>query len=327
MRQDLARDPLQWLGRMNSDSPSEVQDGNQQETIFESEYQRRVRRRIRCGRSAYGSEGGCAERQSGSGVMGVGGRGTALTTFFAERPDVEIAYVCDVNAQRLPGAVKLVQDKKGKAPKAVGNFQRILEDKNVDAMVCATPDHWHSLATVLACQAGKDIYVEKPASHDIWEGRKMVEAARKYHRVVQVGMQNRSSSYCGAARELIQSGKLGSVHLNDQNGLKYDQDKTFGGANLRVAFNQVKVLEENSYGQNGEFVGLDVKAMRTQSGCPAVEHLKNSRAMFLYLVEKVRSLDQKLVQQYRDDRDYEALEFYILRHLLGQRNGAPMKPV
>ena len=80
-------------------------------------------------------------------------------------------------------------------------------------MVCATPDHWHSLATVLACQAGKDIYVEKPASHNIWEGRKMVEAARKYNRVVQVGMQNRSSSYCGTARELIQSGKLGSVHL------------------------------------------------------------------------------------------------------------------
>ena len=147
------------------------------------------------------------------GVMGVGGRGTQLTTFFASRPDVEIAYVCDVNAKRLPDAVKLVEDKKGKTPKAVGNFQRILEDKNVDAMVCATPDHWHSLATVLACQAGKDIYVEKPASHDIWEGRKMVEAARKYHRVVQVGMQNRSSSYCGTARELIQSGKLGSVHL------------------------------------------------------------------------------------------------------------------
>jgi predicted dehydrogenase len=147
------------------------------------------------------------------GVMGVGGRGTQLTTFFASRPDVEIAYVCDVNAKRLPDAVKVVEDKKGKTPKAIGNFQRILEDKNVDAMVCATPDHWHSLATVLACQAGKDIYVEKPASHDIWEGRKMVEAARKYNRVVQVGMQNRSSSYCGTARELIQSGKLGSVHL------------------------------------------------------------------------------------------------------------------
>ena len=147
------------------------------------------------------------------GVMGVGGRGTQLTTFFAARPDVEIAYICDVNAKRLPGAVKIVEGKKGKTPKTVGNFQRILEDKSVDALVCATPDHWHSLATVLACQAGKDVYVEKPASHDIWEGRKMVEAARKYNRVVQVGMQNRSSSYGGTARDLIRSGKLGSIHL------------------------------------------------------------------------------------------------------------------
>ena len=121
------------------------------------------------------------------GVMGVGGRGTQLTGFFASRPDVEIAYVCDVNSNKLPGAVKVVEDKKGKTPKAVGDFRRILEDKSVDAIVCATPDHWHSLAAVLACQAGKDIYVEKPASHDIWEGRKMVEAARKYNRVVQVG--------------------------------------------------------------------------------------------------------------------------------------------
>ena len=147
------------------------------------------------------------------GVMGVGGRGTQLTGFFADRPDVEIAYICDVNAKQLPGAVKVVQDKKGKTPKTVGDFRRILEDKSVDAMVCATPDHWHALATVMACQAGKDIYVEKPASHNIWEGRKMVEAARKYNRAVQVGMQNRSSSYCASARELIQSGKLGSVHL------------------------------------------------------------------------------------------------------------------
>lgn len=147
------------------------------------------------------------------GVMGVGGRGTQLTGFFASRPDVEIAYVCDVNSNKLPGAIKVVENKNGKTPKAVGDFRRILEDKSVDAIVCATPDHWHSLAAILACQAGKDIYVEKPASHDIWEGRKMVEAARKYNRVVQVGMQNRSGSYCATARELIQSGKLGSVHL------------------------------------------------------------------------------------------------------------------
>ncbi len=111
--------------------------------------------------------------------------------------------------------------------------------------------------------------------------------------------------------------KLGSVHLNDQNGLKYDQDKNFGGANLRVAFNQVRVLEENGYGQRGEFVGLDVKAMRTQRGGPVTEHLKASRELFLHLLEKVRTLDRPLVRQFREARDYEALELYILRHLMG----------
>lgn len=113
--------------------------------------------------------------------------------------------------------------------------------------------------------------------------------------------------------------KLGSVHLNDQNGLKYDQDKNFGAANLRAAFNQVRVLEEGGYGRNGEFIGLDVKAMRTQKGYPVTEHLKNSRELFLLLVEKVRTLDNTLVQQYRDARDYEGLELYILKHLLGTK--------
>ena len=147
------------------------------------------------------------------GMMGVGSRGSTLLGFFASRPDVEIAYVCDVNSHKLPGAVKIVEDSGKKAPRTEGNFQRMLEDKSVDAIVCATPDHWHSLAVVLACQAGKDIYVEKPASHDIWEGRQMVKAARKYNRVVQVGMQNRSSSYAATARASIQSGELGSIHL------------------------------------------------------------------------------------------------------------------
>jgi len=108
--------------------------------------------------------------------------------------------------------------------------------------------------------------------------------------------------------------KLGSVHLNDQNGLKYDQDKNFGSANLRAAFNQVRVLEENNY---SGFIGLDVKAIRTQRGCPVTDHLKNSREIFLHLVGKSRSLDNKLIQQYRDSRDYEALDLYIIKHLLG----------
>ena len=113
--------------------------------------------------------------------------------------------------------------------------------------------------------------------------------------------------------------KLGSVHLNDQNGLKYDQDKNFGGANLRAAFNQVRVLEEAGYGSHGEFIGLDVKAIRTQRGCPVTDHLRNSRELFLHLVEKVRTLDNALVASCRDSRDYEALELYILKHLLGVR--------
>ncbi len=113
--------------------------------------------------------------------------------------------------------------------------------------------------------------------------------------------------------------KLGSVHLNDQNGLKYDQDKNFGGANLRAAFNQVLVLEDGGYGHRGEFIGLDVKTMRTQAGSPVTAHLKNSREIFLLLVDKARSYDRKLVQQLRDNRDYEALEMYTIRHLLGAR--------
>lgn len=111
--------------------------------------------------------------------------------------------------------------------------------------------------------------------------------------------------------------KLGSVHLNDQNGLKYDQDKNFGAANLRSAFNQVRVLEEAGYGNKGEFIGLDVKAMRTQAGSCVTAHLSNSRAIFLHLVEKVRTWDRGLERQLVEARDYEALEFEVLKHLMG----------
>lgn len=112
-------------------------------------------------------------------------------------------------------------------------------------------------------------------------------------------------------------GKLASVHLNDQNGLKYDQDKNFGAANLRTAFNQVRVLEEAGYGSKGEFVGLDVKAMRTQAGSPVTAHLRTSREIFLHLVEKSRTFDTALEKQCIDSRDYEALEAYVIKHLLG----------
>ncbi len=111
--------------------------------------------------------------------------------------------------------------------------------------------------------------------------------------------------------------KLASVHLNDQNGLKYDQDKNFGSANLRGAFNQVRVLEEGGFGSKGEFVGLDVKAMRTQKGTGVTAHLTSSREIFLHLVDKVRSWDHKLEQRLVDARDYEALELAVMKHLMG----------
>jgi xylose isomerase len=116
---------------------------------------------------------------------------------------------------------------------------------------------------------------------------------------------------------VLAHGKLAGVHLNDQNGLKYDQDKNFGGANLRAAFDQVLVLEEGGFGRNGEFVGLDVKTMRTQRGSPVTAHLKNSRELFLALVDKARTYDLRRVEELRANRDYEALELYTLRHLMG----------
>jgi xylose isomerase len=114
-------------------------------------------------------------------------------------------------------------------------------------------------------------------------------------------------------------GKLWSVHLNDQNGLKFDEDKSFGAVDLRRAFNQVRVLEEAGYGHNGEFVGLDVKAMRATKPVDATKHLANSRAFFLALVEKVRALDRKKEAAFIAARDYEGMERYIISHLLGKR--------
>ena len=115
----------------------------------------------------------------------------------------------------------------------------------------------------------------------------------------------------------LEAGKLWSVHLNDQNGLKYDQDKSFGAANLRMAYNQVRVLELAGYPKTKRFVGLDVKAMRTQKADVATKHLANSRRIFLALAEKVRTFDKKVEKQFLDARDYEGLEMAVLSHLMG----------
>ncbi len=144
-------------------------------------------------------------------VMGVRGRGRALATAFAALRDVEISHFCEVDDNVVPQAVKALADRQRQEPRVERDVRRVLEDRDLTGLVVAAPDHWHALATVWACQAGKHVYVEKPISHNLVEGRRMVEAARRHNRVVQAGMQRRSAAHWASAAELIRSGKLGKV--------------------------------------------------------------------------------------------------------------------
>ena len=146
------------------------------------------------------------------GFMGIKDRGKWVAERFAKRDYVNIACLADIDEREFEGCASVVESVSGKRPRCEPDFRRMFEDKDIDAVVIATPDHWHALGTILACQAGKDVYVEKPTAHSIWESRKMVEAARKYDRVVQVGAQNRSGPYMQDAIEYIRSGQLGDIH-------------------------------------------------------------------------------------------------------------------
>ena len=119
--------------------------------------------------------------------------------------------VCDVALPRAEHWAKKAEELSGKGPEAIQDFRRILEREDIDAILVATPDHWHPLLTILGCQAGKDVYVEKPACTTVEEGRAMVKAARRYGRVVQLGTQQRSMPLFQQAIELIHAGKLGQV--------------------------------------------------------------------------------------------------------------------
>jgi predicted dehydrogenase len=147
------------------------------------------------------------------GAVGLGGRGSDLAREFARHPNVEVAYVCDLDESRGGSMPQQIEEIQGKQPQRVNDMRRILDDPDIDGVILATPDNWHALGTIWACQAGKDVYVEKPPSMTVWEGRKMVEAARKYERIVQVGTQNRSAPYNFEARDYIRSGKLGKIGL------------------------------------------------------------------------------------------------------------------
>jgi predicted dehydrogenase len=148
-----------------------------------------------------------ANDRLGIGMIGVGNFGTANLRQFLRHPDAEVVAICDVFSPSLDKAVELAG---GKA-KRYGDYRRLLEDKDVDAVVITTPEHWHALMCIDACEAGKDVYVEKPVAHHIRDGRLMVDAARRHNRVVQVGTQQRSGAHFQRAVKYVQDGRIGDV--------------------------------------------------------------------------------------------------------------------
>lgn len=144
-------------------------------------------------------------------LIGCGGMGNNHLRLLTQRKDAHITHLVDVDATRLAAAVKTVTDAGLKGPKAVADLREALADKSLDAVWIATPDHWHSPAAILACEAKKHVYVEKPVSHNIREGRLLLEAARRNDRVVQVGTQARSSALCQEAIALLREGIVGDI--------------------------------------------------------------------------------------------------------------------
>lgn len=144
-------------------------------------------------------------------MMGFRGRGRSLLYGFAELPEVRVKTICDVDERLFDEAAAAVDDRQNHRPGLEKDFRRLLDDPDIDAIVMGTPTHWHAIPTIMACQAGKHVYVEKPASHNIVESRAMLEAARKYDRIVQVGIQSRSGRNYEEACDYIRTGALGKV--------------------------------------------------------------------------------------------------------------------
>ncbi len=158
--------------------------------------------------------------------IGIGGRGRDHINTYGALPECSIVGVCDVNQAARERASAQVIKLGGQKPKEYKDMREVFDDKDVDAVSMATPNHWHALGTIWACQAGKDVYVEKPASHNMFESRKMIEAARKYNRMVQVGSQSRSSTIKRRAMDLLKEGAVGKIYLTK--ALCYKRRKSIG---------------------------------------------------------------------------------------------------
>jgi predicted dehydrogenase len=158
--------------------------------------------------------------------VGVKGRGGSHIGAFAGKTDTEVTYICDVDDKIANSRAEGVARTQGRRPKVVKDMRKIFEDAAVDIVCFATPNHWHALGAIWAMQAKKDVYVEKPVSHNVSEGRRMVEAARKYGCICQAGTQSRSNPGMRAAIEFVKSGKLGQVKL--ARGLCYKRRPSIG---------------------------------------------------------------------------------------------------
>jgi len=158
-------------------------------------------------------------------VVGFGGRGKDHIKEFGEVKGVRLVALCDVDRDILEKEVKTC-DKAGLKVEGYSDIRKLLENKDIDAISIATPNHWHSLCAIWAVQAGKDVYVEKPVSHNVWEGRQLVTAARKYQRIVQTGTQSRSSSGLREAIEWVRAGNIGKIQR--VHGLCYKRRPSIG---------------------------------------------------------------------------------------------------
>ncbi len=161
-------------------------------------------------------------------VVGLGGRGRAHMNEYSKLPDANIVALCDVDQSALERGQALVEKATGKKPRGYADMKQVFDDKEIDAVSMPIPNHWHALATIWACQAGKDVYIEKPACHNPFEGQKMIEAARKYNRMVQIGSQSRTMDHKIKAMQLLHDGVIGKVYL--AKGLCYKRRPSIGHA-------------------------------------------------------------------------------------------------
>ncbi|MBI3682036.1 MAG: Gfo/Idh/MocA family oxidoreductase [Acidobacteria bacterium] len=159
-------------------------------------------------------------------VIGIGGRGTSHLNQYTKIEDCHVAAVCDVNQAAQERAVALVERVRGHKPKVYTDMRQLFEDKDVNAVSIATPNHWHALSTIWACKAGKDVYIEKPVCHNVYEGRQMIAAARKYNRMVQAGTQSRSTAHKIEAMKLLEDGAIGKIYM--AKGLCYKRRPSIG---------------------------------------------------------------------------------------------------